>query len=105
MKIVCSVFIFLFASFAAHSEEWIVINDMSLVKWQMDPSGKVWLRNLDEFDSAALPCCYNYHIDTTTAAGQSVWSVVLAKMATSKPLILGVLKKNEPGPITYLGNW
>jgi hypothetical protein len=78
---------------------------MSQLKWQMDPSGKVWLRNLNEFNPSFLGCCYNYYIDTTTTVGKSAWSAVLTKIASSGALILGVAQKEQVGPVTYFGNW
>lgn len=102
------MFLFLFLLLSpqrAHAEAWIVINDMSQLKWQMAPNGVVYLRNLNQFNPHALPCCYNYSIDTTTAAGKSMWSVILIHMASSKKLILGVATLNKSGPITYLGEW
>jgi hypothetical protein len=102
-------FIFLFflliLPFKVSAEDWVTIENMSLLKWQMAPNGVVYLRNLNEFNPQALPCCYNYSIDTTTEAGKSIWSVVLTKMATSEKLILGVSKINQAGPVTYLGIW
>ena len=92
-------------SLFVNAEDWITIDDMSKVKWQMSPEGVVFFRNLNEFNAQALPCCYNYSIDTTTEAGKAKWSVILAKMATADSLILGVKPISEKGAITYLGSW
>ena len=97
--------LFMLISSSVCAEDWITVNDMSLLKWQMAPNGKVYFRNLNEFHPQALPCCYNHYIDTTTDAGKSVWSVILTKMASSQPLILGVPSLTQPGAITYLGVW
>lgn len=97
--------LFMLVSSSVFAEDWITVNDMSLLKWQMAPDGKVYFRNLNDFRPQALPCCYNYYVDTTTPAGKSVWSVILTKMASSQPLILGVPNLTQPGPITYLGVW
>ncbi|HEY0924150.1 hypothetical protein [Rheinheimera pacifica] len=91
--------------FYVDAEDWINVSDMSQLRWQMAPNGTVYFRNLDQFNPEALACCYNYYIDTTTEAGKSAWSVILAKMATSGRLILGVANVKQAGPITYLGNW
>lgn len=105
MKSLIVVLIILIAPISSYAEEFVTINDMSQVDWQMTPEGKVYFRNFNEFNSQALPCCYNYYIDTTTATGKSVWSVVLTKMATSSKLILGVPTLSQPGAVTYLGIW
>jgi hypothetical protein len=95
----------LFISVSAKAEVWIDVNDMSKVKWQISPTGIVYLRNLNEFNPQALPCCYNYSIDTTTEGGKALWSAVLTKMSTSGRLILGVKNFSAAGPITYAGIW
>lgn len=99
------MFSILFTTLSANATDWITVNDMSLIKWQITPGGMVYFRNLNEFNSQALPCCYNYYIDTTTPGGKSLWSVVLTKMTTSEKLILGTPKINTAGPITYAGIW
>ena len=95
----------LFTTLSANGEDWITVNDMSQVKWQITPAGRVYFRNLNEFNNQALPCCYNYYLDTTTPGGKSLWSVILTKMATSKKLILGTPKISTAGAITYAGIW
>jgi len=95
----------LLTTLSANAEDWITVNDMSQVKWQIDPDGRVFLRNLNEFNADALACCNNYSIDTTTPAGKALWSVVLTKMTTSQKLILGVKNIDKAGPITYAGVW
>jgi hypothetical protein len=85
---------------------YVLVPDMSQLSWQMDPNGVVWFRNLNSFDSTVLGCCYNFSIDTTTAAGKSMWSAVLAKIETNQPLWLVLANGNtSPGPISYIGNW
>jgi hypothetical protein len=85
---------------------YVLVPDMSQLSWQMDPNGVVWFRNLNSFDSTVLGCCYNFSIDTTTPAGKSMWSAVLAKIETDQPLWLVLANGNtSPGPISYIGNW
>jgi hypothetical protein len=105
MKKVIMMLSLLFMTLSTNAEDWITVNNMSQIKWQIAPTGKVYLRNINEFNSQALPCCYNYYIDTTTPAGKSLWSVVLTKMTTSQKLILGTPDISTAGPITYAGIW
>jgi hypothetical protein len=105
MKKIVSTILALFICTAASAEDWITVNDMSQVNWQITPSGRVYFRNLNEFRSDALACCYNYYLDTTTDTGKALWSVVLTKMTTSSKLILGTPNISEAGPITYAGIW
>ena len=105
MKKIVIMFSILFTTLSANATDWITVNDMSQLKWQISPGGIVYLRNLNEFNSEALPCCYNYFIDTTTPGGKSLWSVVLTKMTTSQKLILGTAEINTAGPITFAGIW
>jgi hypothetical protein len=95
------------ASGAANAAVYFVlVPDMSQLQWQMDSGGIVWLRNLNAFDGAVLGCCYNFSIDTTTAAGKSIWSSMLAKIELAQPLWLGLNNGNAtPGSVVYIGNW
>ncbi len=105
MKSLLLAVMILITPLTVNAEEFITVNDMSQVKWQMAPNGRVYFRNMDSFNASALPCCYSYFIDTSTDVGKSVWSVVLTKMATSSKLILGVPSLSSGGEITYLGLW
>ncbi len=88
----------------ARADDPVTVNDMTQLSWQMDPSGKVWIWNLDSFDSSFLPCCYKYYIDTTTGVGKTQWSTVLAHTITGRHLTFYVSNKAQSGPITFLMN-
>ena len=75
--------------------QWVNIPDSSLLKWQMRSDGVVYFRNLNQFDSNHGGCCYRYKLDTTTPAGQALWSVILTKMTAKLPLVLGFPKIPE----------
>lgn len=60
--------------------------------------------NLSQFDSSFLGCCYNFYIDTSTAAGRAMWSAVLVNTASEKRLTFYVSSKTTPGIVTFLGN-
>jgi hypothetical protein len=86
------------------ADDGVTVTDMSQLRWQADTVGRVWIRNLNQFDSTFLGCCYNYYIDTTTADGKIKWSAVLSYVATGAPLYFYVANKTQPGPVTYVGN-
>lgn len=90
----------------AKASDWIAINDMSQVKWQhFGNDGKIYFRNLNEFDSSWLGCCYSYWIDPTTETGKIAWSVILTKMSTGGKLNLMVNDKATGGNIYSVGIW
>ncbi len=89
---------------------YVHVNDMSLVDYQMVSNGKVYFRNLNEFNSSVTGCCYAFYIDTSTDYGKSTWSTMLMKMATKQDLYLYVDESNPPtggnaALISHIGNW
>jgi hypothetical protein len=88
----------------ASADDPVVVTDMTQLQWQADPTGKVYIRNLSQFDSTFLGCCYNFYIDTTTAQGKVMWSAIQVYMTTGGVLEFFVGSKSQPGPVTYLGN-
>ena len=52
----------------------------SRLKYVVGSDSKVYLRNLNKFDSTVPSCCYNYWIDLTTPAGQAQWATLLVKI-------------------------
>lgn len=77
------------------------VPDASLLKWQLDSAGNVWFRNLNDFDGSFLGCRYNYSLNLTTPNGKAIWTTILFKVATSKPISIGVVDKSVPSAVTY----
>lgn len=94
----------LISSFNALAFDYANVPDAGLLKWQMDTAGVVYFRNLNEFDPTFLPCCYNYSLDTTTPVGKSMWATILLRIATSRPVSLGMNDKSVPSSILQVGN-
>lgn len=89
----------------ANATVWVWVPDLSLLKYQTSPDGRVYVRNLDEFNGSALGCCYNYYIDTNTPEGKNIFALITAKSAQNKGLYLGVLNGYAAGPIHMVGEW
>jgi len=110
MRNLIALIFFLGASLSHAGAGYIHVSDMSKVDYQLVGDGKVYFRNLNEFNSAATGCCYAFALDTTTPYGKSAWSVILMKMASQKPLSLYVQNytpptSGNPAMIDHLGNW
>lgn len=106
MKSYIAAVVFLLFTHSSFAVDFVGVDDMSKIKWQIQSStGKVFIRNLDEFNSGFLGCCYNHYIETTTDEGKAVWSTILSHMMAGKPLSLGVTDKTQAGPIVYFGKW
>jgi hypothetical protein len=90
---------------SAYAANFVRITDASLLKYQTDPSGKIFLRNLNSFDTNALGCCYNYYIDTLTVEGKLIWTTILSLSAQGKGLWIRVPDNFAPGPISQSGEW
>jgi hypothetical protein len=93
----------LLLSFNAYSFDYVYISDMSQLKWQLTTDGKVYLRNLSQFNAGFQGCCYIYWIDTSTPAGKAIWSAVLMKIGTAQPFYLGL--EQQGGNVGHVGNW
>lgn len=99
-----AVLLFLCGNVMAYADDAVTVSDMSKLQWQMDQSGKVWLWNLDHFDSSFLPCCYKYYIDTATQEGKTKWAAVLTHITTGAGMVIWVTNKAQVSPVTVLMN-
>ena len=96
----------LFAIQNSNATDWITINDMRQVEWQnFGNDGKIYFRNLNNFDSSFQGCCYSYWIDPNSINGKITWSIILTKIATGGKLVLGVADKTVGGNIHSVGVW
>lgn len=86
-----------------HASDFLYIADASEIKWQITSTNKIYLRNLDSFDSSYLPCCYNYWIDASTDAGKSFYAALLARSAASQYIYIGVPDKATASALNYIG--
>jgi hypothetical protein len=74
----------------ALAETWVYVPDMSQMKYQLAPGGLIYFRNLNDFSSAALGCCYNYWLDTTTQDGRNSWATCYRQSLSTRPCIWGI---------------
>ncbi|MFL6600228.1 MAG: hypothetical protein ACJ8R9_02775 [Steroidobacteraceae bacterium] len=88
----------------ALADDGVTVTDMTQLRWQSDTTGKIYIRNLNQFDSSFLGCCYNYYIDTTTTDGKAKWTAVLTYVLAGGSLYFYVANKAQPGPVSYVGN-
>lgn len=102
-----SVLVLLMLSFAPSlaQAEWIRITDVSLLRYQTGGDGRVFLRNLKDFDSRALDCCYSYWIDTTTIEGKLIWPLLVSLAAQGKGLSVRVPDGFASGAVNNVGEW
>lgn len=105
MKKLLAVFLGLVIHINSYAFGYVHVLDMSQLSWQMTIDGKVFLRNLNQFEGSFLGCCYSYWVDTSTPAGKSMWNAMLVKIATAKPLYLGLSNPAQGGVIEHIGNW
>lgn len=104
MKKVYALAFLLLSSVNSHAVDFANVPDTSAIKWQMAPEGVVFFRNLNEVDPSFLGCCYNYSLDIKTPAGKAMWATILLKMASSKPISIGVNDKAAPSAVVFIGN-
>jgi len=81
---------------------YVQVADASQLSYSTEPSGKVWLRNLNTFNSNALGCCWNYSIDPSTPEGKNIWVLLLMAMAQGQSINLGLPDGYAAGAVTYV---
>lgn len=90
---------------AAQSQVWVRVSDVSQLKFQTFPGGKIWFRNLRAFDGNALDSNYAYFIDTNTAEGKAVFALILTASAQNRGLWFGLPDNYAAGQVEYVGDW
>ena len=90
---------------ASAAAAFIHVIDMSQLQYQTFPDGRIYLRNLNTWDSQALIGNYNYYVDTTTVEGKNIYALMLAAIAQATPLWLGLSNGYLAGAVSYVGNW
>jgi hypothetical protein len=94
----------LLVSAPAGASSGIIINDASTIQYAVQ-DGKVYLRNLNIYESDWLPCCYNYWIDLSTDTGKAMFSALLAHKLSGKRLTIYKVDPTAAGPIDILGDF
>jgi len=84
---------------------YVSIPDASQLKFQLDASGLIYLRNINAFDSNALPCCYSYWIDTRTQEGKNTFALILSFSAQGRGFWFDISDYTTPQQITWAGPW
>ena len=86
----------------AWAETNVFVPDASQLSFSTEPSGKVWLRNLNTFNSSVLGCCWNYSIDPTTPEGKNIWVVLLVAMSQGQSINIGVPDNQAAGAVSFV---
>jgi hypothetical protein len=84
---------------------YVNVSDASQLSFQLTSDGRVYLRNINYFDSNALPCCYNYWIDTTTQEGKNTYALILSYSAMGRGFRFDIGDYTTPQQITWVGPW
>lgn len=71
----------------AAQDQILSIPDASQIAFVANPDGKVYLRNLQQFNPSWAGCCYNHWIDTTTDAGRTQFAIFLTAYYSQKPIM------------------
>jgi hypothetical protein len=79
----------------------LTITDASKIKFQADIGGKVYIRNLNEFDPTWAGCCYAFWIDTATDAGRAQLAVLLGAYFSAGKISL--LAEKTGGSFGHVG--
>jgi hypothetical protein len=86
----------------ASAADTLVIADASVVKYVVDSSGLVYLRNLDAVDASWAGCCHYFWMNVNTEAGKAQFSAFLTARATrSRLVIYAASKSGSPNEALY----
>ncbi len=89
----------------ALSQVWISVPDASQIQYQTWGDGKVYFRNLNQFDVNAQGCCYFYWIDTTNQEGKNIYALILSYIALGRALKIAVPTGYASGQLSAAGSW
>lgn len=87
----------------ANATVWVAVPDVSQLQFQTIGDGRVYLRNLNQFDGNALGCCYNYWIDTNTVEGKNIFALILSFGAQGRGLRFGLNDYGTAGVVSGVG--
>ena len=90
-------------SVPALADYWFHVPDASQLKYTIGADSKVYLRNLNQFDSAVLGCCFNYWIDLTAVSGPATWATLLTKIEAQQGIWIFVGSPTAPS-YAYVGD-
>jgi hypothetical protein len=82
---------------------WVA--DSSQIKYLSGQDGRIYVRNLSDFSTSALGCCYNYWIDTTNTGGRNDFAILLTAMAQHTGLYIGIPDNPASGSVEDVGSW
>lgn len=101
---VAAIFSLGFVSQPVTAGSGIVISDPTGIQYAVQ-DGKVYLRNLNSYDSTWLPCCYNYWIDLSTDNGKAQFSALLAHKLSGKKLSIWKTDPTTAGALDIVGDF
>ena len=84
---------------------YLSIPDASQLSFLLSGDGRIYLRNINAFDSSALPCCFSYWIDTTTQEGKNTYALILSYSAMGRGFRFDISDYTTPQAITWAGPW
>jgi hypothetical protein len=102
LSILSTVFAAVALSFSAsaRADYWFKVADASQIQYLIDTGHQVYLRNLNQFDSSVLGCCYNYWLDLSVPGGQAAWATLLARIQAQQPIWIYITSQTAAGQAT-----
>jgi hypothetical protein len=94
-------------SLDARADYWFRVADAGQIQYLSDGGTRIYLRNLNSFDSSVLGCCYNYWIDVSTDAGKAAWAALLSKIEAQEHIWLYLLgpQSQTVASLVVVGDW
>lgn len=104
LAIAAAFMVLAFGSSHAFAASRLVIEDPTTLKFTVQDN-RVYLRNLNDYDAAWLPCCINYYIDLSTDYGRAMFSTILSFRLAKQRVVLFKDDPSVAGPIAIVGDF
>jgi hypothetical protein len=81
----------------------LTVNDASQIKFVVHTDNKVYVRNLNQFDSAWAGCCYAFWMDLSTDSGRAQYAAFLSAYFSRQKITL--LADTAGGAFIHVGSF
>lgn len=94
------------AAFASAAQaDYVGVSDASQISYAVTNDNRVYLRNLNTFNSGWHGCCGYYYFDLTKPAGVAQFSTFLTAWHQRGPLAIYIASASAGGEIAQVGQF
>jgi len=102
-KWIAGVVIATWCAAAAHAYTFVTVTDPTQLRWFTSGDGKIYLRNMYQWNGAFTCGPYCYYIDTSSIEGKNIYAAMLAYIAMGQPFTFGFPNDAASGGVSQCG--